>query len=504
MRPPSLHRTRRSRRARSRERWHRLPSGRRILILSASVGSGHNMAAAALEAGFTVGDEVEEVKRIDVLETTNEVYRTFYDDTYFKLVDAAPWLVGWGYDISDPPFKLGNSASVWDRINTTAVVRMIKSFRPDIVVCTHFLPARMISLMISRKALDCRLSAVTTDYDFAGLWLSSPFNRYFVARRETAAFMSAIGVPADRVTVSGIPVRPELAEPIDRREVLGRLGLDTDVPALLISAGAAGGSYTSAIIRQTLRMTSDFTAIVVCGRNAELKSEIDAVVGARTDQYRVLGFTTEMADLMRAATLFVGKPGGLSSSEAMAAGLPMVLIKPIPGQEDRNSDYLLEEGAAVRCNYESTVGHKIDELLSSPGRVAQMAANARRIGHPHAVRDIDETVLAEPPERLWISRAARASILEAYESGVATADLGGSRRTRTLFDANSGSSLAVLTADQISRLSPFRLERYTGDLRVRITAGQLADLNRRSSDSDLVLTLRNLIGESPDLDVEVR
>ena len=207
--------------------------------------------------------------------------------------------------------------------------------------------------------------------------------------------MAAIGVPEDRITVSGIPVQPGLGDPVEREEVLRRYELRADRPILLISAGAAGGAYTQTIVQQTLRMSSDFQAVVVCGRNDQLKAQIEGLVAFSRDRYRVLGYTNDMADLVRSATLFVGKPGGLSSSECMAAGLPMVLIHPIPGQEVPNSDFLLEEGAAVRCNYETTVGYKIDQLLAEPDRITRMAASARRIGKPEAGPEITSAVLAD-------------------------------------------------------------------------------------------------------------
>src|SRR5215216_3661044 len=206
--------------------------GRRVLILAAGIGSGHNIAAGVLESCFRSAPEVDAVQRLDILESTNEVYRTLYDDGYFALVEAVPWLVGWGYDANDPPFKLAKWISLWDRLNTTATAKAIKAFRPDIVVCTHFLPTRLASLMMTRGVLDAKLAVVTTDYDFQGLWLSSPFNHYFV----------------------------------DRDAVLRRYDLRPDRPVLLISAGAAGGAYTQTIVQQTLRIRNDFQAIVVCGR----------------------------------------------------------------------------------------------------------------------------------------------------------------------------------------------------------------------------------------------
>ena len=132
--------------------------GRRVLILAAGIGSGHNMAASVLEECFGRADGVDEVRRLDVLDSSSRLYRSFYDDGYFKLVEAVPWLVGWGYDAGDPPFKLGNSISLLDRLNTTATVRAIRAFDPHIIVCTHFLPARLVSLLLARGSLAAELA----------------------------------------------------------------------------------------------------------------------------------------------------------------------------------------------------------------------------------------------------------------------------------------------------------------------------------------------------------
>lgn len=422
---------------------------RRTLILAAGVGSGHNQAASALEAALAGLPGAGQVNRIDILETTNEVFQRLYDDAYFALVSEVPWLVGWGYDNQDPPFKLGPLVQWWERVNTTATVRAIRDYDPDVVICTHFLPARLVSLMIARRQLRATLAIVATDYDFQGLWLTSPFSHFFVAREETAVYMESIGVPADRISVSGIPVRASLGDAVDDVEVRQRFGLDPGLPVVLISAGAAGGSHTLTIVRQVLRSEHDFQAVVVCGRNEQLLADVSEIVAAQPKRFRALGFTTEMADLMRIACLFVGKPGGLSSSECMAAGLPMVIINPIPGQEVRNADYLLEAGAAVKCNYTSTVGYKIDLLLSDPERLSRMAANARRIGHPEAARTVAEDSLGLTDRPLWISRDAQRSMQQASKDGVAVEDLPATNQLSTLTDPQTGTSVAVVTAAQL-------------------------------------------------------
>jgi len=293
------------------------------------------------------------------------------------------------------------------------------------------------------------------------------------------------------VSASGIPVRQGLGDPVDREAVLKRFNLRPDLPVVLISAGAAGGAYTTQIVAQTLRMVSPFQAVVVCGRNAELKASIEAQVADHAESYRVLGYTTEMADLMRISSLFVGKPGGLSSSECMAVGLPMVIINPIPGQEVRNSDYLLEEGAAVRCNYATTVGHKIDQLLADPERLARLAENARRVGRPNAGRDVARKSLSITGEPLWISRDAQRSMLLSGEQGVAATDLADAKRLKTLRDPATGHSLALVTQGQLEVLG----------VRPGVTSAHLAlpwlnALRWQPENFDLATTGRWLLGNN--------
>jgi processive 1,2-diacylglycerol beta-glucosyltransferase len=470
------------------------------MILAAGVGSGHNQAASAVEAGLVGLEPDAEVRRLDILETTNEVFNRLYDDAYFQLVAQVPWLVGWGYDNADPPFKLAASPLKWlEQLNTVSFVRELREYSPDVVICTHFLPARLVSLMLARKQLRATLTVVGTDYDFQGLWLTSPFHHFFAAREESREYLTTIGIPSDRVSAPGIPVRAGLGEPVDEASVRGEFGLRPDAPVVLVSAGASGGGYTVQVVRQVLRMTSSVQAVIVCGRNAELKAEIEQLVAGRESDIVVLGFTERMADLMRVASLFVGKPGGLSSSECMAAGLPMVIVNPIPGQEVRNADYLLEEGAAVRCNYATTVGYKIDALLAAPGRLAAMAAAARRVGRPDAGREVARTSLAAGAEPLWISRDAQRAMLQDVEDGVAAQDSTGERRLRTLCDPDTGSSLALVTQAQLDVLGARDWSTTVG-----LTLPWLNALRWQPENFDLATTGRWLLGEREERTVGVR
>jgi processive 1,2-diacylglycerol beta-glucosyltransferase len=478
--------------------------GKRVMVLAAGVGSGHNAAAMALESEFARRPAVDAVQAVDVLELTSDLFRSLQDDAYFALVDAAPWLVGWGYDMNDVPFRSQGAMSVWDQLNTTAVVKTIRAFAPDTIVCTHFLPARVVSLLLGRGRLQATMSMVTTDYDFQGMWLTAPINRFYVARDETRAHMVEIGLPADRITVSGIPVKGDFSGPADRDSVLARYELRPDVPILLISAGAAGGEYAKAVVTQTLAIPNPFQAVVVCGRNEQLRDALTELVASSPSRYRVIGYTTEMSALMRVATLFIGKPGGLSSSECMAAGLPMVLINPIPGQEVRNSDFLLEEGAAVRCNYGTTIGYKIATLLDAPDRVARLAANARRIGRPDAAEVIVSNALAETPQLLWISREAGRAIRNGVQRGQTVRGRDSRGKVRTVVDASTGVSVALVTRADLRHVASLLPPTVSLERELRVTPDLIARLQRRRTAADPVAVLGNALGSADEVVLEIQ
>ena len=415
--------------------------GERVLILSAGVGSGHNSAAAAVQAAGATRADVDDVRVLDVLQESTSLYRDLLGKGYFALVESVPWLVEWGYDVSDQPFRRRGPIDPWTRANAFATISEIKRFDPTVIVCTHFLPAQLVASLLLRGLIDAKTAVVTTDYDFQGLWLTSAFHAFFVAREEGRVQLAAFGLPSDRVTATGIPILASQLPVSDRdRE---------EAPKLLISAGASGGDYALAVVRQTLHIRSPFTATIVCGRNDELRRRIEELVAPAGDRYRVLGFTQEMPQLIRDADLFVGKPGGLSASECMAAGLPMVLVNPIPGQEVRNGDYLMEQGAAIRCNTPATIGWKIDQVLREPGRLHRMQAAARRIGRPDAAADVLSGLLNGSARPLVVTRAAQKSILVASEQRLIASDLTGPTSLVRLIDPVSDSTVALLQADEV-------------------------------------------------------
>jgi processive 1,2-diacylglycerol beta-glucosyltransferase len=360
----------------------------RVLVLSASAGAGHLRAAEAIEKAIHLRGLASEVQHLDVLKYTNQVFRHFYSKAYIDLVNKAPEILGWLYDYLDDPKKNDPIRLAFDRLNANPFIRYLRRYQPDVTICTHFLPSGIISSLKGEGKVKVLNSVVVTDFDVHAMWLCRHAEQYFVALEETKVHLKALGVAEPLVTVSGIPIDPIFAEPKDKRAMRRKHGLDEDRLTILVSAGGFGVGPVGHLIATLARLEHPARVVAVCGRNEALKNQLSEAVRKFPRRspvsFTLVGFTTDMDELMAAADLFVGKPGGLTTSEALAKGLPMVVINPIPGQEERNSDHLLEEGVAIRCNNLPALAFKIDSLLDTPGKLARMADNARAMGRPVA------------------------------------------------------------------------------------------------------------------------
>ena len=163
-------------------------------------------------------------------------------------------------------------------------------------------------------------------------------------------------------------------------------------------------------LRESLRC--EYQAVVICGKDEELCKRVRQQVEG-DDRFVVVGYTNKIHDLMKISDLFIGKPGGLTTSEALACGLPMAIIQPIPGQEERNSDHLLEEGIAVKCNELTTLPYKIEKLICDPPRLARMREKATAWGRPNAARTVVETLLADDLPPLMLEKKQRNAMTQA-------------------------------------------------------------------------------------------
>jgi processive 1,2-diacylglycerol beta-glucosyltransferase len=372
---------------------------KKVLILSASAGAGHVRAAEAVERAFLKMNAAEEVRHVDTLEYTNKLFRHLYSKAYIDMVNKMPEVLGWLYDHLDKPWKNERRRLALDKLNTRPFVRMLKEYQPDITVCTHFLPAEIISWLKAKRRISCRQAIVVTDMDVHAMWLCHHYEHYFVALDETRLHLEKLGIPSNKITVSGIPVDPVFGEEKSKREMRARYGLKPDVTTILLSAGGFGVGPMEHILNSLINdLKNPAQVIALCGRNQKLKSRIEHLSSKLSPAHhlsiKAVGYTTAMDEYMSASDILLGKPGGLTTSEALAKELFFVIVNPIPGQEERNSDHLLEEGVAIRCNNLPVLADKIDRLLADPARMSAMRENARRLARPGAAEEIVARLLS--------------------------------------------------------------------------------------------------------------
>ena len=365
---------------------------KRVLLLSASAGAGHLRAAEALEKAFraTAGDI--EVQHLDVLNYTNKLFRHLYSKAYIDLVNKMPEVPGWIYDRFDKPWKNERRRLALDKLNTRPFVKVLREYQPDMIVCTHFLPAEIVSWLRAKERIASRQAIVVTDFDVHAMWLCHHYEQYFVAIDEARVYLEVLGIPAGKITVSGIPIDPVFAERKDKHEMRRKHGLAADRTTILLSAGGFGVGSMEPLIAALLNLQTSSQIVAVCGRNLELKQRLTKLAARLSPDAQVIikpfGYTREMDELMTASDLVLCKPGGLTTSEALAKGLVFVIVNPIPGQEERNSDHLLEAGAGIRCNNLPTLAYKLDRLLSDRRRFAEMQRNTRKLARPQAASEI--------------------------------------------------------------------------------------------------------------------
>jgi processive 1,2-diacylglycerol beta-glucosyltransferase len=356
-------------------------------------------AAEAVEAAVREAHPDATVRNLDVLELTNAAFRRVYGKAYLDLVNKAPHVLGYFYDLMDRPSRSGRSRGdrlrrAVQRLNLGRFVKLMQTEPWDLIINTHFLPAEMIAALRRKRNVLTPQVTVTTDFETHRLWVNLPCERFFTATEEGAMYLRSWGAPSGSTLATGIPVHPVFSRPLDRADCLSRHGLRGDRPVILQLAGGFGVGPIEKIFRALLDVEVELEIVAIAGRNEKALEQLRKVPCPTRHRVSVQGFTRQIDELMGVADLVVSKPGGLTTSETLARGAAMVIVNPIPGQESRNSDFLLENGAAIKANNLATLAHKVTSLLRDPDRLKNLKANARRLARPRAAFDVVEQSLA--------------------------------------------------------------------------------------------------------------
>ncbi len=372
----------------------------RVLIASVTAGAGHLAAAAALDEAWRAARPHDVVEKVDVLQFFAPLHRRLYSDGYVQLANRAPELWGMLFDKTDDPKlvrRLGRVQRALPSQPRHRFARHLRQAKPDAVLCTHHMPVELLGQMRPKRDEPRPfVASIVTDFEAHALWMDPGVNLYCVAAEETRARLVARGAAAGDVVATGIPIAAKFSTRPDARAVRKTLGLRDDLPVLLVLSGGFGMGPVAEILAELDKAACEFQSVVITGRNEELRRQLAPL--DRRHPTHVLGFASNMHELMAIADLIVTKPGGLTSSEALAMGRPLFIINPIPGQEAANSDFLLEHGAAAKVNRAEDLPYRIEQLLGSK-KLADMARAAKTLGHPDAAlqicREVSQRVEAQ-------------------------------------------------------------------------------------------------------------
>ena len=351
----------------------------------AQAGEGHRRASEAVAASAQGHPEIRVTLR-DCLDGSAAWFRWTYTHGYLLLVRHAPALWGGLYYTADAVGAQGwlRTLRRWGNARQElGLTAWLLEHQPDVVIATHFFPVEVVAALKRRGRLRSKLISAITDWLPHSFWICPGVDRYTVATEVTRQALRQRGVPDAQIAVTGIPIDQRFAAPLDRAVTAQRLGLAADRFTILIASGGFGLGPVEAIVRALAQAPGPYQLLVVAGRNAALQRALEQLRPQIPHPTTVYGFVGNMDDLMAVSDLLISKSGGLTCAEAMARGLPMMIIDPIPGQETRNSTILVNAGAAVQvANVREVVPHL--ERLRRPEVHARFAAAARRLARPDA------------------------------------------------------------------------------------------------------------------------
>ncbi len=375
-----------------------------FLICSVTAGEGHNSTAKAIRAEFE--NCGHECTVLDTFDYISPELAKIISEGYLLVTEKAKYAYRLGYRFAEREKKHTIREKLPEKLTeafydgrdelisvtmTDDLADFINAGEFDVILFTHPFAGALLNMMKSRRLISCRTIGILTDFTFHPYWEQCTVNEYVVvpdalllpqARRK--------GFRDDQILPLGIPINPRFAQSIPKTDARRRLGLNETLPTFLLMGGSMGyGSLADHVKRiDRFDFSKDFQMIAVCGNNADAKAEIEKF--SETAQHRILttGFVDYVSLLMDASDCIITKPGGLTSSESLAKGLPMIIVNPIPGQEERNTEFLLNNGCAMASTKTCPIEECMYQLLSSPTRLQSMADCIRAIGKPNSTRDV--------------------------------------------------------------------------------------------------------------------
>ena len=371
----------------------------KVLIFYASYGGGHLNAAKSIESCIIDNYKNIDVELIDCMKYVNKTLEKLTTAAYREMAKKIPW--AWGKIYSDS--QKGPLAHISSRSNKIMAIKLLKLLRekqPDLIISTHPFGSQMCSYLKRKGKISARIATIMTDFAPHDQWLvGNDFTDfYFVAHDKMKQYLIANDIPRSKIYVSGIPISNRFLMKYDKKEILKKYKLSEERQTILFFGGGEfglGKTRTAEIFESFVTSNTNIQIIAVAGRNPKMKAAFEEIVerNNKSDTIKILEFTNEVPELMSIADLVVTKPGGLTTSESLASHLPMIIINPIPGQEEENAEFLESKGIAIWIKKSDNAEEIINDLLSNTQKLANMRNNTSILSKPNSTKDICDILL---------------------------------------------------------------------------------------------------------------
>ena len=367
---------------------------RRILFLYLTKHSGHYAAAVAVEQALRRLHPDMDSMLLDSFSHSNPILSKVTLRAYLAMLKTAPEI--WEYMYDNPAFQVRTQkiSDLLNRGNSKKLEKVITQFQPDVVVCTQaFACGVMASWKLATGRQHPLLVGVLTDFVAHRYWAHEKVDMYIAPTEETRQTLINQGVPPERVCANGIPISDKFHKPVDKEAVIQSLGLRPNLPKILLMGGSLGLGPMKSAIRKLDKLPQPFDLIAVAGKNKDLRERLERKGRKLRRPITILGFVENVQELMEISEVVVTKPGGITTAECLAKQLPMIIINPIPGQEAKNSEFLLSQGVAVQAEDANDVMLYVDEFLRNPEKLRQMRAAAAKFSRPYAADNAAKALL---------------------------------------------------------------------------------------------------------------
>lgn len=365
----------------------------RIILMYISEVSGHHNATLAIEKALKILRPESEILNINAFNYTNPISEKIINRLYMGVIKRTPQI--WDY-LYDNPVIVKNIEKIKEAVhkfNSPKLKNLFDKFKPDAVVCTQAFPCGMVADYKKTYHSDIPLVAVLTDYVPHSYWIYDNINYYISPSEDVSLRLEKKGVEPNKIKSLGIPFDPKFNEPVDRSKVFQKFKLAQNLATILIMGGGQGLGPIKTIVKSLEKVKKPIQEIVITGTNNKLYNSLRRKIKKYKKKILLFKYVNNINELMAISNIIITKPGGVTTAEVLAQHLPMIIVKPIPGQEVNNAVYLTEKGAAIRTEEPKEINTVIEDLFANPAKLKRLCEDATRISKPNASMDIARLLL---------------------------------------------------------------------------------------------------------------